>query len=243
MAKTKPPKDAPKKASSRETHDLAVAPEKAEKDSKFAGPAQKSMTRVVAIGASAEGLTAFEEFFAELPVDIPAIALVVVAILSGTGSDGTLDVKAAGGLVIAQDPETTQLDSMPSHVIQEKLSIHETCLHLAIESAPLCVFNQDSSLRYVWVNDSTASILDDGIHGKTDEQWFQPETALELSQIEKQVLDVGLGKRISLCLVRGNKSYPVRITLEPLRDHTGVVIGSAGTATLEKSGINQQKQS
>jgi two-component system CheB/CheR fusion protein len=38
-------------------------------------------------------------------------------LLSGTGSDGTLGlraIKAAGGLAIAQDPESAQHDGMPT---------------------------------------------------------------------------------------------------------------------------------
>jgi two-component system CheB/CheR fusion protein len=134
----------------------------------------------------------------------------------------------------------TFIDITRTRKIQEKLRIHETCLHLAIESAPLCVFNQDSKLRYVWINDSSASIMDNGILGKTDEQWFHPETALKLTHIKKQVLERGVGRRISLRLVRENASYQVRLALEPLRDHTGKVIGIAGAAILEKSDSDQQ---
>lgn len=134
----------------------------------------------------------------------------------------------------------TFIDITLTRKIQEKLRIHETCLHLAIESAPLCVFNQDSELRYVWINDSSASMLDDGILGKTDEQWFHPETALQLTHIKRQVLERGVGRRVSLRLVRENSSYQVRLALEPLRDHTGKVVGIAGANILEKPDSNQQ---
>ena len=44
----------------------------------------------------------------------------IVAVLSGTGSDGTNGVKVVkeyGGLVIAQEPETAKFDGMPKNVI------------------------------------------------------------------------------------------------------------------------------
>lgn len=49
----------------------------------------------------------------------------IVAVLSGTGSDGTNGVKAVkehGGLVIAQEPETAKFDGMPKSVIKTGLA-------------------------------------------------------------------------------------------------------------------------
>ncbi len=57
-------------------------------------------------------------FFRSLAQDQRARAICVV--LSGTGTDGTLGaraVKGEGGMVIAQDPESTEYDGMPSSVI------------------------------------------------------------------------------------------------------------------------------
>ena len=52
----------------------------------------------------------------------------VGVVLSGTGSDGTLGsaaIREAGGIIIAQDPETCKFDGMPSSVIRKGLA-HET---------------------------------------------------------------------------------------------------------------------
>ena len=49
----------------------------------------------------------------------------IVAVLSGTGSDGTNGVKVVkeyGGLVIAQEPETAKFDGMPKNVIKTGLA-------------------------------------------------------------------------------------------------------------------------
>ncbi len=59
-----------------------------------------------------------DKFFSALAQDQKAKAIAVV--LSGAGSNGTAglaDVKQAGGLCIAQDPETAKFDSMPRHAI------------------------------------------------------------------------------------------------------------------------------
>ena len=57
-------------------------------------------------------------FFRSLAQDQGERAICIV--LSGTGSDGTLGVRAVkgeGGIVLAQSPETTQYDGMPRSVI------------------------------------------------------------------------------------------------------------------------------
>jgi len=59
-----------------------------------------------------------DKFFSALAQDQKAKAIAIV--LSGAGSNGTAglaDIKQAGGLCIAQDPDTAKFDSMPRHAI------------------------------------------------------------------------------------------------------------------------------
>ncbi|MFY9829655.1 MAG: chemotaxis protein CheB, partial [Rhodoplanes sp.] len=49
----------------------------------------------------------------------------IAVILSGTGTDGTLGaaaVRDAGGMVLAQEPDTARFDSMPRTVIERNLA-------------------------------------------------------------------------------------------------------------------------
>ncbi|HYE88369.1 MAG TPA: chemotaxis protein CheB, partial [Vicinamibacterales bacterium] len=62
--------------------------------------------------------TPIDTFFASLALSARSKAIAIV--LSGTGSDGALgirDIKAAGGITIAQRPETAKYDSMPRMAI------------------------------------------------------------------------------------------------------------------------------
>ena len=62
-------------------------------------------------------------FFHSLAENLNERAIAVI--LSGTGSDGTRGVRAvneAGGIVLAQDPETAQFDGMPRSVIATGLA-------------------------------------------------------------------------------------------------------------------------
>jgi len=59
-----------------------------------------------------------DKFFSALAEDQKAKAIAIV--LSGAGSNGTAglaDIKQAGGMCIAQDPQTARFDSMPRHAI------------------------------------------------------------------------------------------------------------------------------
>lgn len=63
-----------------------------------------------------------DKFFSALAQDQKAKAIAIV--LSGAGSNGTAgiaDIKQAGGMCIAQDPETARFDSMPRHAIASNL--------------------------------------------------------------------------------------------------------------------------
>ena len=80
-----------------------------------------------------------DKFFSALAQDQKAKAIAIV--LSGAGSNGTAglaDIKQAGGMCIAQDPETARFDSMPRHAIASNL----VDLVLAPEAMP------EALLRY-----------------------------------------------------------------------------------------------
>src|SRR5690606_34957161 len=68
-----------------------------------------------------------DAFFRALADDIGASAIGVV--LSGSGTDGTEGlraIKAAGGIAMAQDPDTAQFRSMPESAVAEGLA--DVCL-------------------------------------------------------------------------------------------------------------------
>ncbi len=81
-----------------------------------------------------------DKFFSALAQDQKAKAIAIV--LSGAGSNGTAglaDIKQAGGICIAQDPETARFDSMPRHAIASNL----VDMVLAPEAMP------EALMRYV----------------------------------------------------------------------------------------------
>ncbi|MCC5658790.1 chemotaxis protein CheB [Nostoc sp. XA010] len=72
---------------------------------------------IVAIAASAGGLTALIKVLSIPPEFTAAIGVV----LTGTGSDGAMGVepiKKMGGIIIVQDAKTAEFSGMPSAAIQ-----------------------------------------------------------------------------------------------------------------------------
>src|SRR5207237_856130 len=73
---------------------------------------------LIALAASAGGLRALSEVLAGLPREFPAAIVVVV---TGTGSDGSMGVKAIkkmDGTVIVQDERSAEFFGMPGAAMQ-----------------------------------------------------------------------------------------------------------------------------
>jgi two-component system CheB/CheR fusion protein len=81
-------------------------------------------------------------------------------ILSGTGSDGTLGVaaiKAGGGLVLVQTPETAQFDGMPRSAIQTDLV---DCV-ADVEALPELLIHYQAELQGLAMSDAHKTVPDD----------------------------------------------------------------------------------
>ncbi|WP_017298379.1 hybrid sensor histidine kinase/response regulator [Nodosilinea nodulosa] len=99
-------------------------------------------------------------------------------------------------------------------------------LSIALKSAPITLFNQDQELRYVWVHNPTHNYSKDQMLGRRDEDLVSTEAAARLSQLKRRVLDTGVGLRAE---VRVEHSV-YDITLDPICDRQGRVVGIAGAA-------------
>ncbi len=101
---------------------------------------------------------------------------------------------------------------------------------IALNVAPITIFNTDARLRYTWIYNSRVAYNQGGIVGKRDDELLPPESAAELIALKQSVLDSGVGvrKEIRLKLPDGWKVYD--LTIEPLRDNKGETVGLAGAA-------------
>jgi len=122
-------------------------------------------------------------------------------------------------------------DDDPSARIAEALRMSEHRLRTAIAASPLAVFNQDRDLRYTWILNPVPGPYRDRILGKTDREILErPEDAEALHAIKQEVLDSGQGRRFELeVMIRGDLRH-FDLTLEPLLDAEGTVVGLTGAA-------------
>jgi PAS domain S-box-containing protein len=100
---------------------------------------------------------------------------------------------------------------------------------VALKNSPVAVFSQDRDLRYTWV-DNSALLSADEIVGKTDEEILGPDKARRLRELKQHVLETGVGVREEVVIPRNGTIFAFDITLEPIFDSAGNVVGITGPA-------------
>jgi PAS domain S-box-containing protein len=108
---------------------------------------------------------------------------------------------------------------------EEALRQSEQRFRIALQGSPIKVFNQDRDLRYTWVYNTQDGWSEEDYLGKTDEEIFGPEVGSRMSALKRPVLETGRPTRREFSLTARGKTCYCDITVEPLRDATGAVIG------------------
>jgi PAS domain S-box-containing protein len=108
---------------------------------------------------------------------------------------------------------------------QMDLRQSEERFRVALAGSPIKVFNQDRDLRYTWVYNLQEGWSEKDYLGRTDEEIFGPEAGAIMSAIKRPVLKTGQRTRQEFTLETHGKKYYCDITVEPLHDAHGAVIG------------------
>jgi len=107
----------------------------------------------------------------------------------------------------------------------ERLRINEERLRVALTAASISVFNQDLDLRYTWIHAPNPGFAAEPIIGKTDADLLPEPEAAALTVIKQQVLASGKGARQNVRTTIAGKTFVYDLTVEPLHDSTGAVVG------------------
>ena len=105
----------------------------------------------------------------------------------------------------------------------------EERFRVALKDSPITVFSQDCELRYTWIYNPQL-YWQHGCIGKTDAEIIGPKKAANLMDLKRRVLKKGMALRDEVLIADDGKSYPLDITIEPLFDQDGRVIGITGAA-------------
>jgi PAS domain S-box-containing protein len=103
-------------------------------------------------------------------------------------------------------------------------------LRVALKNAPVSVSHQDRELRYVWTYNEPRSWAEVHRLGKTDCDYLPPIDAERLTRFKAEVLRTGVGTRVEVRQTILGKEYFYDLTIEPLRDSTGKVVGITSAA-------------
>jgi len=98
-------------------------------------------------------------------------------------------------------------------------------LTLAIENAPIILFDQDRELRYTWLHNANPGVSTDWVLGKLDEELIPAEQAARLTSIKLRVLETGESSREVVETTMGDSLCSYDLTVKPVRDDTGAITG------------------
>ncbi len=112
---------------------------------------------------------------------------------------------------------------------------------IALNHLPITVFRKDRQLRYTWIYKSFPSLDPQEILEHTNHDLFSAQDARAWEAIERRVLEQQQGSRQDMALTLNGIFHYYDLTLEPLLDDSGAILGLVGTA-LDKtpSYLNQQ---
>ena len=113
---------------------------------------------------------------------------------------------------------------------EELLRLQVEQFQVALGAIDVAVFNQDKRLRYTWMSQSQLGYEAEQIIGKTDAELFSPKDASAIMRIKRAVIESGRGTRKVITVHTQDKTLFYDLTVEPLKDGSGDVIGLTGAS-------------
>ncbi len=113
---------------------------------------------------------------------------------------------------------------------EQALRRSEERFRLVVAGSPVAVFTCDRNMRYTWIYNAPPAFPPERIIGHTEEEFLAPEDAAQLLAMKRYVLEHGRGIRQEQEVVVEGRTIVYDMSMDPLRDEGGDVIGIAGTA-------------
>ncbi len=124
----------------------------------------------------------------------------------------------------------TFVDITETKKMHESLRLNEARIRVALKASPVIVFNQDTELRYTWIYNPHSQSVAAQVLGKTDADLLPAVDAARLTAVKRRVLDSGVGTRHKIQETIEGKPCFHDLTVEPLYDAAGRIIGITGAS-------------
>ena len=109
--------------------------------------------------------------------------------------------------------------------IHEALRESEERYRLALKTSSVVLFNQDRELCYTWISSPVLAWSTQSYLGRTDAEIIGGEEGARLMAIKEGVMRDGIGTRSEVVLTFEGSRHYYDLTIEPLRDRSGAVVG------------------
>jgi len=108
---------------------------------------------------------------------------------------------------------------------EEKLRESESLFTIALKHSGILLYTTDADLRYTWIHNPHPTFDPADILGRRDDELLSPEQAAPLTAIKLDVLNRGAGRRAEFAVEINGEPVVYDLTVEPLQDGTGSVVG------------------
>jgi PAS domain S-box-containing protein len=160
--------------------------------------------------------------------------------------DGRIVPILIGGAVLEQDPLQWVcfiLDISNQKQLEQALRQSEERMRLAIKAGAISVYQQDRDLRYTWLYSPLQPYAVQGMVGKTDADLLEVDEASHVMALKRRVMETGESHQE---VVKGTREVGTDyfdLSIEPLRDANGNIIGVTGTSrnATEQVELEQRK--
>ncbi|HMQ53920.1 MAG TPA: PAS domain S-box protein [Anaerolineae bacterium] len=140
-------------------------------------------------------------------------------------SKKTGDPSGADRRTLRFDANLLRQQEFSERKLRDELQQSYQRLEIALKNSPIIVYNQDTKLRYTWIYNANPVFNPVAVLGKTDADLLPAEDAERLTRLKRTVLEQGVGVRQEISLdVRGEVRV-FDLTIEPLRDLNGSIVG------------------